>query len=165
VARINHTSTAKLIAFFLLLFFASLAAHAQKPASPKIQTFMRDATFPYTKVKPDIYLIHFQGKALKKFNIVVTQGEGLILLFAVVASKHEYKPSTELGTKLLKAAWNADRVKIGLDDEDAIVARIDLSLRLTDKRDFDQSVDQLAAAADQTFEAIKPFLIPVEKVD
>jgi hypothetical protein len=158
LSRINHTVTSKLFVFFLLLIFGSLTAYAQKPAPSKVEGFLKGSAFAHTKLKPDIWLLHFEGKALKKFDVVVTQGDGFILLYAIVASKKDYKPSSELGTKLLKAAWNVDRVKIGLDDQDDILVRMDLSLRLTDKRDFNESVDQLAAVTDQVFEAIKPFL-------
>jgi hypothetical protein len=159
VARINHPVSSKFIAFVLLLFFSSLTAHAQKKAVPsKTEGFLKGSTIPHTKVQKDIWQLHFEGKALKKFFVVATEGDGYIILFATVAMQNEYKPSPELTKKLLKTAWNTDRVKIGLNDEDAIIVRIDLSLRVTDKREFIECVDQVAAVTDQVFESIKPFL-------
>ncbi|HJS51557.1 MAG TPA: hypothetical protein VJ781_06625 [Pyrinomonadaceae bacterium] len=151
--------SSKFIAFVLLLFFSSLTAHAQKKAVPsKTEGFLKGSTIPHTKVQKDIWQLHFEGKALKKFFVVATEGDGYIILFATVAMQNEYKPSPELTKKLLKTAWNTDRVKIGLNDEDAIIVRIDLSLRVTDKREFIECVDQVAAVTDQVFESIKPFL-------
>lgn len=159
MARINHPVSSKFIAFVLLLFFSSLTAHAQKKAVPsKTEGFLKGSTIPHTKVQKDIWQLHFEGKALKKFFVVATEGDGYIILFATVAMQNEYKPSPELTKKLLKTAWNTDRVKIGLNDEDAIIVRIDLSLRVTDKREFIECVDQVAAVTDQVFESIKPFL-------
>ena len=159
MAHINHPVSSKFIAFVLLLFFSSLTAHAQKKAVPsKTEGFLKGSTIPHTKVQKDIWQLHFEGKALKKFFVVATEGDGYIILFATVAMQNEYKPSPELTKKLLKTAWNTDRVKIGLNDEDAIIVRIDLSLRVTDKREFIECVDQVAAVTDQVFESIKPFL-------
>ena len=163
MARINHSVSSKLIAFVLLLVFSALTAHAQKAVPSKTEGFLKGSTIPHTKVQKDIWQLHFEGKALKKFYVVATEGDGYIILFATVALQNEYKPSPELTKKLLKTAWNTDRVKIGLNDEDAIIVRIDLSLRVTDKREFTECVDQVAAVTDQVFEAVKPFLASTEK--
>ena len=61
--------------------------------------------------------------------------------------------------KLLGLNEQLDRVKIGLDKEGDVFVRIDLSIRILDKQELKENLDQAAAAANDVFAALKPFLI------
>ena len=80
-------------------------------------------------------------------------------MFVQVVKQKDYKPSAEMFSTLLLQNDAMDRVKIGLDDEREVVVRIDLIIRLLDKREFTENLDQLAAASDQIYGIVKPHLI------
>jgi predicted HAD superfamily phosphohydrolase len=57
--------------------------------------------------------------------------------------------------QILKLCMTLDKVKIGLDEDDNLLVRIDLNTRTLDKEELTQSLDQLGGATDEVF-AIVP---------
>jgi hypothetical protein len=53
--------------------------------------------------------------------------------------------------QLMKLTMEYDRIKIGLDDEENLMVRIDLKSRLTDTKDLTENLDQLGVAVDEAF--------------
>ena len=65
--------------------------------------------------------------------------------------------------KLLRLNEDLDRVKIGIDQSGDVFVRIDLSVRTVDAQELKENIKQLAAATDEVFAAIKPFITIVKK--
>jgi hypothetical protein len=51
-----------------------------------------------------------------------------------------------------------DRVKISIDKDGDLNVRVDLSIRRLDVEELKTNIEQLSAAADELYSAIKPFL-------
>jgi hypothetical protein len=60
--------------------------------------------------------------------------------------------------KLLRFNINFDRVKIGIDEDGNIVARIDLSVRILDDRELKESLLQLLSVADAVYQEIGSYM-------
>ena len=60
--------------------------------------------------------------------------------------------------KLLKLNGELDRVKIGIDGEGDTFVRIDLSVRRMDEEEMKENIEQVAAATDVVYAAIKPYV-------
>ena len=153
------------ISTLILLIIATLAcfnpclhtSSAQDSASPKIARLLEDSGYPYTKASNNVWSVPFQGKALPSFLLVASVQQDLLVLFVVVAEKKDFKVTPELMQRMLKLNGDLDRVKIGFDKEGDAFVRVDLSVRVLDSQEFKDNVEQVAAAADELFTAIKPF--------
>jgi hypothetical protein len=87
----------------------------------------------------------------------------LAVLFALVAEKKDLKLTPEAMAKMLRLNSDLDRVKIGVDDDGDAFVRIDASIRILDTDEFKALIEQTAAAADEVFAALKPFLAAPKK--
>jgi hypothetical protein len=68
----------------------------------------------------------------------------------LIAEKQADKLTALQMRQLLKLTMALDKVKIGLDDDDNLMVRIDLSTRTMDAEELSAALDQLGAAADET---------------
>jgi hypothetical protein len=59
---------------------------------------------------------------------------------------------------LLRLNAEIDYVKVGMDDDGDAFVRIDLNARGLDQQEMKDNIEQLAAAADVVYAAIKPYL-------
>jgi hypothetical protein len=151
----------------ILLIIAVLAcfhtclhtSSAQNTSSPKIARLLEDSGYPYTKASNNVWSVPFQGKALPNFLLVASAQQDILVLFVVVAEKKDFKVTPELMHKMLKLNGDLDRVKIGFDKDGDAFVRVDLSIRVLDSQEFKENVEQVAAAADELYTAIKPFTI------
>ena len=149
----------------ILLLVAALAcflpgphtSYAQNTSSPKIARLLEDSGYPYTKASNNVWSLPFQGKALPKFLLVASTQQDILVLFVVVAEKKDFKVTPELMQKMLKLNGDLDRVKIGFDKDGDAFVRVDLSIRVLDSQELKENIEQVAAAADELFTAIKPF--------
>ncbi len=44
-----------------------------------------------------------------------------------------------------------------------MIVRLDMTLRIADTKEFKENVEQVSAATDEIYAAIKPFLVPAKK--
>ena len=156
-----------LIALFALSMSSNLYAESQqKPGAPtkstleKIAGLLEQSGESYTKVKENTWRIKFNGKALTDFNVLMgSTPEGTLVVFVIVAEKKNLKGNPpEMMYKLLK--YDADFVKIGLSDRDNLFVSSDLRIRTLDLQEFKEVVDQVAAAADEVYATVRPFMTP-----
>jgi hypothetical protein len=144
-------------AFALLLFtFPSLA---QENPQVKAARLLNETKVKYTKVADNVWTIPYSGKSLKSFDVILSTNHDMLFIFVVPVKLKEYKPSQELFAALLNQNTQMDRVKIGIDDDRDVTVRIDLSIRLVDKRELTENLDQLAAASDKIFDIFQPHLV------
>jgi hypothetical protein len=155
----------------MLLIIASLAVGLQasalagqdKASAGKVVQLLEEAGYSYAKAADSVWTVDFHGKALPEFKLIATTNQDLVILFVIVAEKKDIKLTPEAMLKLLRLNDNLDRVKIGIDKEGDLFVRVDLSARALDGKEFKQNLDQVAAAADEVFAAIKPFIIAPKK--
>ena len=141
------------------------AQSQQKPAGPgksnaeKITALLDQSGESYTRVEENVWRIKFKGKVLTDFNVLITStGESLIVL-VIVAEKKDLKGNPpEMMYKLLKSEFDVDFVKTGLSDRDDLLVSAELTIRTLDLQEFKLIVDQVAAAADQTYATVRPYM-------
>ncbi|MEO7658203.1 MAG: YbjN domain-containing protein [Pyrinomonadaceae bacterium] len=151
------------ILFFCVHIFPQLASAQDKSSPAKLARLLEESGNSYTKVADNIWTIAFKGKTLPEFNVVASTEQGLLFLIAIVAEKKTLKVTPPMLQKLLALNADFDRVKIGIDKEGDVFARTDLSVRTVDAQELKENIEQLAAATDETFAAIKPFITIVKK--
>lgn len=138
---------------------APISGWAQESHSAKAARLMNDSGFTYTKASETVWTVPFEGKALKNITVAASVSDDVLTVFAIVAEKKNVKATPEMMKKLLGLNEQLDRVKIGLDKEGDVFVRIDLSIRILDKQELKENLDQVAAAANDVFAALKPFWI------
>lgn len=155
-----------LIALLALSMSSNLYAQSrQEPGAPtksvleKIARLLDQSGYSYTKVDEGVWTVKFKGKAFSDFNVMIFPAADTLVVMVVVAEKKSMKGNPpEMMYKLLKSNFNADFVKIGLDDDDDFVVRADLRIRTLDLQEFKETVEQVAAFADQVFTTVRPFM-------
>jgi hypothetical protein len=164
----NRWSGWLLIALLALSMSSNLYAQSpQKPDAPtkstleKIAGLLDQSGESYTKVDENTWTIKFKGKALTDFKVLITSTGGILVVLVIVAEKKNLKGNPpEMMYKLLKFEFDADFVKTGLNDRDDLLVSAELTIRTLDLQEFKDIVDQVAAAADQVYATVRPFMTP-----
>lgn len=154
----------------LLTLLCAIAATAQSPANAqltpedkaataKIAQMLEASEQTYTKTSDGIWVVKFKGNHRPDIAVVTIYAKGMLIFVAGVAEKGEFKPSLELMQKLLGLNDSMDRVKVMIDERGDIALRLDLTLRVVDQQEFNANLEQISAAADETYGVVKPFLL------
>ncbi|MBK9314230.1 MAG: YbjN domain-containing protein [Acidobacteria bacterium] len=155
-----------LVGALLLVIIADIVTPAQTaPASEqqnktnrsRVLQLLEDSGHNYSKSSDDVWAVPYTGNNLKEFNVVAVLEQNLVVLVVIVANKEEVKFTPEMMTRVLRLNEEFDRVKIGVSESGNLFVRIDLSLRIIDGQELKENIEQIAAAADETFLAIKPY--------
>lgn len=147
------------LAIVICSFALSISASAQESSAAKTGRLLNESGVNFTKVANDIWTVPFDGKTLRNFQVLIGVDKDVLVMFVIVTDKKKYTRSPELLNKLLLQNDQMDRVKIGIDKQGEIAVRIDLTVRLMDKRELSENLDQVAAASDQIFAIIQPYLV------
>lgn len=146
----------------LVLPQTPLSAEPSALAS-RLETLLKEGGYKsLAKVNDAVWTLDFNGKRLAKFRVIVTLSEkessGIIVAFANPVSKGQLpKNNTKLLTLLLKANYDFDYVKIGIDNDGDLFVRADLPPD-TDLPHFKSVIEQVAAATDDLYGKILPLL-------
>lgn len=166
----NQTFSLPLALSLLLCCAVTAAAQtpapsaADKAAHAKIVQLLEGSGHAYTKAKDGVWVVPFKGNNLAEISVITLYAENMLIFVATAASKTEVKLTPELLQKLLTLNDALDRVKVGIDKSDGdIFVRIDLSLRIVDAQEFKANLEQISAAVDETYAALKPFLLKPAK--
>ena len=132
---------------------------ADKAALAKVVQMLEASTQTYAKAKDGVWVVKFKGNQLPEISVITIYSQNMLIFVSTVAEKADYKPTPELMQKLLNLNDDFDRVKVGIDSEDGdIFVRIDLTLRVVDQTEFNANLEQISAAVDEVYGAIKPLL-------
>ncbi len=154
---------------FSVLFTFSAAAQApaklnlDKASAGKIVQMLEESGAAYGKAGEAVWVAKFKGNQREEISVLVIGHENMLILSADVVEKAGYKSSPELLMRLLRLNDEYDRVKVGIGDEGEVFVRIDLSIRVVDAKEFKENLDQISAAVDEIYGAIKQHLVPVKK--
>lgn len=146
----------------ILMLLSSLHVLAQQPPQPtiptaksantrKIETLLKKMSYQLEKADSNTWAIPFKGNHLPQLQVVITESEGLTIFFCIVKGKASTTISAEKRLLLLTYNMDFDRAKIGIDDEDNLMVRIDISTRIADQTELETNIEQLAAAADEVY--------------
>lgn len=142
----------------ILLCAASFTIAAQEAPAAKTARLLNESKMGFTKVDEGVWTMPFEGKKLKDFKVIITADKNYLLMFVMVANQKNFRSTPELLKTLLLHNDQFDKVKIGIDKDGFVCVRIDLSARLVDRQEFIDSLNQTAAAADEVYASIVPFL-------
>ncbi len=143
----------------MICLVSSGSALGQDGTSAKVTRLLNESKVSYTKLSETVWSVPFEGKQLKDISVVISTADPIVVVFAVVAEKKDFKLTPELMQKLLRSNQDFDRVKVGIDKGGDIFVRVDLSTRLLDAEELKANVEQVSAAADEVYAFVKPSLI------
>jgi TonB family protein len=131
------------------------------PSPAGLLAMLEQSGYRYSKLSEGIWEIDATGKNVKDFKIRVTMAEDLVLLIVKLADRKDVSVKNELLVKLLELNHHFDIARIALSDE-MLYSRIDLHARIVDGAEFNYAVEQLAAATDEIYPALKPFIASMQ---
>lgn len=123
------------------------------------QKVAADSGYQYEELDPQIWRFLFAGKHMPEIDVIAVWQGQLFILGAILTSRQFLRESMQFMEQLLFLNNNLDRVKIGYNHENMLFVRVDLSVRNLDPQEFKDALDQVSAATDFVYGAIKPFLI------
>ena len=138
------------------IFPIPVSAQDNTPAT--VERLLGQSGYNYVKKTNNVWYIDFHGKNLPQYKVIITTGQDLVVIFVTVIEKRNFTASTEAQQRLLKLSYEMDRVKVGLDRDDDIFVRVDLSPRILDIQELKENIEQVASSADATYKAMMPFL-------
>jgi hypothetical protein len=161
----------QIVISFALIVLSSLTALAQaqqqpkldKASAAKIVQLLEDSGHNYGKAAENVWSIRYKGDHLSEFSVIVIGHENLLILVGVVAEKKDFNVTPEMMKKLLSLNDDFDRVKVGIDGDGDLFNRIDLSLRVVDAQELKTNLEHISGSVDQTYAAIKPYLVSAKK--
>ena len=146
----------------LMLFASSTTLFGQESHNAKTARLLNESKAKFAKVQDGIWTVPFDGKQMKSFDVVIAADKTYLLMWVTVANQKNFRSEPELLKKLLSHNDEFDRVKIGIDKRGDLSVRIDMSMRLVDKQEFVETLNQTAAAADLVYASVVPYLNPVK---
>ena len=141
-----------------LLLGTVTVAWGQESDSAKVARVLNESASNLTKTAESAWKVEFEGKSLKDIYVGVGVGEGLAVVYTRFMQTKDVKFSQEVMVNLLKLNFTFDRVKIGIDPENVVFVRTDVSVRTLDKQEMSALLEQVAAAADETYKLLSPHL-------
>jgi hypothetical protein len=149
----------------MVLFVAILCLHAELPsayaqadAASTVDTLIAQSGYTFTKIKSNVWTINYTGKTLPKFKVIITTSQDMVVMFVTLITKDNFQLTSEAMYKMLRINYRLDRIKAGIDNDGDVSVRIDVSSRTLDLPEFKINVEQLAAASDETYGDLKPFV-------
>ena len=124
----------------------------------KIEGFMRQAGYDFSRVKANSWYIILPGKEMPQIRIILGAGPGTIAIGAVAVPKRDLRLSSDALVKLMKLSYDLNYVRVCLDpDEDLLVMaqRKDPWLTL---EEFKNTVSRVSSAADRAYAEMRPYL-------
>lgn len=129
---------------------AARANPANTQQTTKTETLLKQSGYTFEKAGESLWITRVEGKHSKEIALIIAESEGMTILFSLIGEKQADKLTALQMRQLLKLTMALDKVKIGLDDDDNLMVRIDLSTRTMDAEELSAALDQLGAAADET---------------
>lgn len=149
------------ILFGLLLSLPAWAADAPAPKpdpnAAKVFRLLNASGYEFTKKSDTVWYIMKHGDHLGDFKVIGANEGDLLVVFVTVAQKAHIRMDMDLASTMLKLNNDLDQVKIGIDNDGDAFVRTDISIRILDKDAFKAIIEQVAAAAEETYAAMKPY--------
>ncbi len=124
----------------------------------KIGRLLQRSGYNFTAKTDSVWTVDYHGKALGDFKVILATESGLLVTFVIVAHHGDILMDQDLALTMLKLNHSLDRVKVGIDDDGDAFVRADENVRVLDQTEFKDCIEQVAASADETYAAMKPYL-------
>ena len=97
---------------------------------------------------------------MSEFNVTISGNESTLVVFVVLVEQQKslHGNIQELMYKLLKFNDAADYVKLCIGDDSELLVRSDLPTRTLDLQEFKDGVEQVAAATDEIYATVRPYV-------
>jgi hypothetical protein len=159
--RLAHLKIApRLLALALLISLAAVcpAQTQSKPnAGADVVALLEKSGHSYTKVSDNVWEVGFQGKNMKQIPVRVTVAGGVLVTLCKLVDRKSLKLEPALLIKLMELNNDFDYVKLALT-QDMLYVRMDTPLRLLDSDELNHALEQVSAAADETYPHITQFV-------
>ncbi|MGE5625340.1 MAG: YbjN domain-containing protein [Bacillota bacterium] len=162
--RITSKSRSITLAFLAacLLIAAPLQAEdapaKPDPSAAKVLRLLKASGYDYVSKSDTVWYITKHGDKLGDFRVIGANQDDLLVVFVIVAKKADIELDLDLAKKMLSLNHELDQVKVGIDDDGDAFVRTDISIRILDQEAFKATVEQVAAAAEETYGAMQPYL-------
>lgn len=127
-------------------------------AKAKVTRILGQSGYNFTKLDEAIWKLTFKGKDGSDTDVLAIVEQDILVVFTIIAERKDLRETPAMLNKLLLLNNDIDRVKVGFNDKGTLFARIDSNIRILDVQEFKETVEQVAAATDEVFAAIKPFI-------
>lgn len=135
-----------------------LPARAQGPKTPAdLVILLEKSGHKYSKVDDNVWEIMYEGKKMASIPVRVTMVSGVLVTLAKLADRKNLRLDPALLTKMLELNNDFDYVELALASS-MLYVRMDSPLRLLDGAELNHVLEQVSAAADESYPAIKPFV-------
>jgi hypothetical protein len=124
----------------------------------KVEGLLKQLGQGYERKSDTIFVVPMTGKNLGDFKVVLATGDGLEVIFVVLAKQARIPDNIDLAKKMLRLNHEFDWVKVEIDDDGDADVRGDVSLRTLDAVELKKNVAQVAAAADEAYGVMLPYL-------
>ena len=115
---------------------------------------LESSGYNFKVVNATVWSINFTGKKLPTFKVILATQDDLVVVFVTIAEKKNLPMTADFLYRLLRFDHSLDRVKVGIDDDGDAFVRVDLTVRILDLQEFKMNIEQVAAAADETYGGI-----------
>ncbi len=138
---------------------------AQKPSKEtqasvaKMLALLPKSGYQFKQYSPVVWGVDFEGKSIGSLRVIMVAQENIVVIFSIIAKKAEIPMTAEFLETMLRCNHKFDRVKVGLDEDGDAFVRTDTSARVLDGEEFKAIVEQVAAAANEAYDLIKPSLV------
>jgi hypothetical protein len=140
-----------------LVFPASAKADDASDGA-KVEGLLKQLGQAYDRKSDTIFVVPMTGKNLGDFRVILATGDGLEVIFVVLAKQARIPDNIDLAKKMLRLNHEFDWVKVEIDDDGDADVRGDVSVRTLDAVELKKNVAQVAAAADEAYGVMLPYL-------
>jgi len=154
------------IVLIVLLLTAApiLRAQAPPPAAPqavagdaaRLAGLLEASGFKYQKAGDGVWLLDFAASNGKAIRVLVATSGGLVVFGTTVKAATKDAVTRDDLRAINRLNAEVDRVKVGLDDDNDLFLRVDLTLRTLDADDLKVNASQVAATAEKAAAALAP---------
>jgi hypothetical protein len=159
----GRVAAAAVFAMLLLLPVRPVIADTADAGAAKMWQLLKDSGYDYVRKTDSVWYVEEHGQKLGDYKIIGACSDDLLVIFVIVAEKARLGDMQQISYKIARLNHEMDKVKIGIDDDGDAFVRADLTLRILDVRELKDQVTQLAAAADEAYGDLQPFLKPAAK--
>jgi hypothetical protein len=127
------------------------ATTAAKAPVSRLDSMLSKTGYEFSNADDNVFVAKQEGKNLKDIIIIATETDGLTVLLTVVKEKATANMTLAHYKQILKLTLEFDKVKIGLDDDESLMIRIDMTSRTMDVEELTENIAQIGAACDEAY--------------
>ena len=124
----------------------------------RVEGFLQQSGYDYRKVRANSWYINKTGKELTQIRVLLGAGPNSIAVGAVVAPKRRLRVTADSMYKMMKLSYDLNYVRLCIDPDDDLIVMSQVKENSLDMREFKDTVERVASAADRAYGEVRPFL-------